>query len=166
MIPERVIFGVGRARGSEVFSTMEDRKKRRRLKRRIGVREVVSIPEWNLHGIEAKIDTGAYTSSIDASSVIIFNTEGGSASYAEITFGVGDESHTVTAPVVAFRKVRNPSGHVTNRPIVEAVLSLGGRKFRTTINLHRREGMTYRMIVGRKALAGRFVVDVARKTRR
>ena len=147
---------------------MEDRKKRRRrTKRRIGVWEVVSIPEWNLHGIQAKIDTGAYTSSIDASRVVIFEMEeDGSAPYAEITFGVGEESRTVRAPVVAFRRVRNPSGHVTNRPIVEAVLSLGGKKFRTTINLHRREGMTYRMIVGRKALAGRFVIDVARRIRK
>jgi hypothetical protein len=146
---------------------MEDRKKRRRrTKRRIGVWEEVSIPEWNLHGIRAKIDTGAYTSSIDASRVVIFDREVGSAPYAEITFGVGEESHTVTAPVVAFRRVRNPSGHVMERPIVEAVLSLGGRKFRTTINLHRREGMTYRMIVGRKALAGRFVIDVARRVRK
>jgi len=146
---------------------MEDRKKRRRrLKRRIGVWEEVSIPEWNLHGIQAKIDTGAYTSSIDASNVVIFEPEKGAAPYAEITFGVGEESTTVRAPVVAFRRVRNPSGHVTNRPIVEAVLSLGGKKFRTTINLHRREGMTYRMIVGRKALAGRFVIDVGRRIRK
>ena len=147
---------------------MEDRKKRRRrTKRRIGVWEVVSIPEWNLHGIQAKIDTGAYTSSIDASRVVIFEMEeDGSAPYAEITFGVGEESHTVRAPVVAFRRVRNPSGHVMERPIVEAVLSLGGKKFRTTINLHRREGMTFRMIVGRKALAGRFVIDVARRMRK
>jgi len=145
---------------------MEDRKKRRRrTKRRIGVWEEVSIPEWNLHGIQAKIDTGAYTSSIDVSNVVIFEAEEGFAPYAEITFGVGEESQTVTAPVVAFRRVRNPSGHVTNRPIVSAVLSLGGKKFRTTINLHRREGMTYRMIVGRKALAGRFVIDVTRRIR-
>ena len=79
---------------------MEDpKKRRRRTKRRIGVWEEVSIPEWNLHGIQAKIDTGAYTSSIDVSNVVIFETEEGFAPYAEITFGVGEESQTVTAPV-------------------------------------------------------------------
>jgi hypothetical protein len=130
------------------------------------VRELVSIPEWGLRDIQAKVDTGAYTSSIDASRVIIFwQDDDGRSPYAEITFGTGDDARTVVAPVVGFRRVRNPSGHVTNRPIVEARLELGGRRFRTAINLHRRLGMSCRMIIGRKALAGRFVVDVSRRGR-
>jgi hypothetical protein len=130
------------------------------------VRELVSIPEWGLRDIQAKVDTGAYTSSIDASRVVIFSQDDdGRTPYAEITFGTGDEAHTVVAPVVGFRKVRNPSGHVTNRPIVEARLELAGRLFRTAINLHRRAGMRCRMIIGRRALAGRFVVDVSRRGR-
>jgi hypothetical protein len=143
-----------------------DEKSRRRRKRWIGVRELVSIPEWGLSDLEAKVDTGAYTSSIDVSRVIIFGQDGeGRAPYAEITFGTGDDARTVVAPVIGFRRVRNPSGHVTNRPIVEARLELGGKRFRTAINLHRRVGMRCCMIIGRRALAGRFVVDVSRRGR-
>ena len=138
----------------------------KRPKRRIGHIERVSIPEWGLYGLKAKIDTGAFTSSIDVRSVQVVGAQNGDSSEALITLGDGRLERTLRAPVVAFRKVRNPSGEVTTRPIVEAVISLGGRRFRTQINLHRREGMTYRMIVGRRALAGRFVVDVDRRSRR
>ena len=134
-------------------------------KRRIGIRELVSIPEWGLAGVEAKIDTGAYTSSIDVSRVVIYSRGDGSPSYAEITIDAGGECRVVTVPIIGFRRVRNPSGQVTNRPIVEARLSLAGKRFRTPVNLHRREGMRCRMIVGRRALAGRFVVDVSLRRR-
>lgn len=135
-------------------------------KRKIGVLELVSIPEWDLYDLKAKIDTGAFTSSIDVARVVLLPAEGGRPPRAQVYFGTGEERRAVVTPVVGFRRVRNPSGQVTIRPIVEAKICLGGKRFRTTINLHRREGMTYRMIIGRKALYGRFVVDVERRKRR
>ena len=33
-------------------------------KRIIGRAEIIDIPDWDLYGIKAKIDTGAYTSSL------------------------------------------------------------------------------------------------------
>lgn len=138
---------------------------RKGKKRRIGVRELVSIPEWGLAGVEAKIDTGAFTSSIDVSRVVIFSRGDGSPPQAEIIIDAGGEHRAVTVPIIGFRRVRNPSGQVTNRPIVEAKLSLAGKRFRTPVNLHRREGMRCRMIVGRRALAGRFIVDVSLRRR-
>jgi hypothetical protein len=140
--------------------------KKKGRKRRIGAVELLSIPDWGLRGVRAKIDTGAFTSSIDVTNVEVRSQGEGTMPLAAITIGEGRAAITVTAPVVGFRRVRNPSGQVTVRPIVEAVVSLRGKRFRTQINLHRRAGMTYRMIVGRKALAGRFVVDVARGRKR
>lgn len=136
-----------------------------RRKRVIGVLETVSIPEWRLYGIQARVDTGALTSSIDVPRAVVVEPGDGRRPYAEITAGEGEEARTVKVLIVGFRTVRNPSGHASRRPIVEAVIELGGRRFRTQINLHRREGMTYRMIIGRRALAGRFLVDVARRRR-
>lgn len=130
-------------------------------KSRIGAVERVSIPEWGLKNMRAKIDTGAFTSSIDVESVLVSTTDGGQSHYAIITFLEGSRQRIIRAVVAGFRRVRNPSGVVTNRPTVKVVVVLGGRRFRTLVNLHRREGMSFRMIIGRRALAGRFVVDVA-----
>src|SRR5262249_32691570 len=98
----------------------ERRKGAKGKKRRIGVLELVSVPEWDLYNVKAKIDTGAFTSSIDVSRVLLLPSENGQPPQAQISFGTGVEKHTVTTPVVGFRKVRNPSGQVTTRPIVEA----------------------------------------------
>ena len=140
-------------------------KESRRLPRIIGVLERVSIPEWGLYDMEARIDTGAYTSSIDVRRVVLAGSGDDGIPLAEITFGGGKDERQVLAQVAGYQRVRNSSGHVTVRPIVQAVISLAGRRFRTRINLHRREGMTYRMIIGRRALAGRFLIDVAQSSR-
>lgn len=138
-----------------------------RKKRRIGVLERVSIPEWGLHAIEARVDTGAFTSSIDVRAVHVVPgaVDDRGRQLATISFDDGRGRRSLSVPVLGFRKVRNPSGGVTSRPFVEAVIVLAGRRFRTPINLHRREGMTYRMLIGRRALTGRFVVDVDRPPR-
>ena len=130
-------------------------------KTRIGAVEEVTIPEWGLRRIRAKIDTGAFTSSLDVGDVHVLPSEPNRPRYAEILLRDGTRERTVRVPVTRFRRVRNPSGGVTNRPIVELVISLAGRRFRTSVNLHRRDGMNYRMIIGRRALLGRFVVDVS-----
>lgn len=130
-------------------------------KTRIGAVAEVAIPEWGLRRIRAKVDTGAFTSSLDVGNVHVLPPESGTPRHAEISIWDGTRQKTLRVPVARFRKVRNPSGGVTNRPIVEIVISLAGRRFRTPVNLHRREGMNYRMIIGRRALLGRFVVDVS-----
>ncbi|HVR74122.1 MAG TPA: RimK/LysX family protein [Planctomycetota bacterium] len=142
---------------------MKRERRPKKPKRRIGVLEHVAIPEWGLYNVQARIDTGASTSSIDVSAVQVFSPGFGALPRAVITVDDGEGTRTVSVPVAGFRKVRNPSGHVSNRPIVEAVIVLRGRRFRTPINLHPRKGMTYRMIIGRRALMGRFVVDVDRE---
>ena len=130
-------------------------------KTRIGAVEEVAIPEWGLRRIRAKIDTGAFTSSLDVGNVHVLPGEPDKPRHAEISIWDGTRQKTLRVPVSRFRRVRNPSGGVTNRPIVEIVISLAGRRFRTSVNLHRRDGMSYRMIIGRRALLGRFVVDVS-----
>jgi hypothetical protein len=137
-----------------------------RRKRVIGVVETVSLPEWGLHGIVARIDTGALTSSIDVPYALLPAAGKNGRSLVRMTLGEGSEARSIILPVVSFHRVRNPSGAVTRRPMVKALVVLGRRRFRTPINLHRRPGMVYRLIIGRRALAGRFLVDVERSVQR
>jgi len=137
-----------------------------RRKRTIGVVEIVSLPEWHLHGIVARIDTGALTSSIDVPYSLLPAATARGRSLVRITLGEDAAARSIDLPVVRFRRVRNPSGAVTQRPMVQALVVLGGKRFRTTLNLHCRRGMVYRLIIGRRALAGRFVVDVERGAER
>ena len=69
----------------------------------------------------------------------------------------------VETPVVCMTAVRNTSGICEHRPVVEALVRLGPLLRRIRLTIASRAGMRYRMILGREALAGAFVVDVSQK---
>jgi hypothetical protein len=59
--------------------------------------------------------------------------------------------------------VRNSSGTCEERPLVETMLRLGPVTKRVRLTITNRSNMRFRMILGRKALEGDFVVDVGKK---
>jgi hypothetical protein len=59
--------------------------------------------------------------------------------------------------------VRNSGGVSEDRPLVETDLRLGPVTKRVLVTITNRAPMRFRMILGRKALEGDFVVDVSRK---
>jgi hypothetical protein len=69
----------------------------------------------------------------------------------------------VETPVVCMTVVRNTGGMREHRPVVEALVRLGPVLRRIRLTIACRAGMRYRMILGREALAGAFVVDVSQK---
>jgi hypothetical protein len=69
----------------------------------------------------------------------------------------------VSAPVVGVTTVSNTGGQRERRPVVEAAIRLGPVEKRIRLTVTDRSPMRHRMILGRQALAGSFVVDVSRK---
>ena len=63
----------------------------------------------------------------------------------------------------AGRQVRNTGGIREERPVVETAVRLGPIHKRIRITITNRSSMRYRMILGREALNGDFLVDVSRK---
>jgi hypothetical protein len=59
--------------------------------------------------------------------------------------------------------VRNSNGMSEQRPLLETRMQLGPVCKAIRLTVTNRAGMRFRMILGRKALAGDFVVDVSRK---
>lgn len=123
----------------------------------MGWRERVSLPEWGIEGIVAKIDTGALTSSIH-----IENLE--ELPEGRIRFDVvlsRSEHHQrvrVEALCLKMRRVRSSNGHVSVRPLVETTLVMGTVTKRIQLTLVGREKMKSRMLVGRQALSNDFAV--------
>jgi hypothetical protein len=68
----------------------------------------------------------------------------------------------VEAPVERRGRVRASNGRIETRVFVSAKLLLGGVTRRVEIGLVDRSDMLYRMLLGRSALAGSFIVDPAR----
>ncbi|HEX5271250.1 MAG TPA: RimK/LysX family protein, partial [Gemmataceae bacterium] len=54
-------------------------------------------------------------------------------------------------------------GQEESRPLIEAEVALGPVRKRVLLTVTRRAGMRFRVILGRRTLAGDFVVDVSKK---
>jgi hypothetical protein len=59
--------------------------------------------------------------------------------------------------------VKSSTGQRTSRFLVTTPVHLNGHKVRTQFTLFDRSDMKYQVLLGRKFLRGRFVVDVSRK---
>jgi len=127
----------------------------------IGWREWCRLDALNLPPIAAKIDTGAKTSSLHAYRPKYFVQDG--ADWVE--FGVHpvrkkrDPEIICRAKLLEMRSVVSSNGIAQQRPVIETFLTLGHQTFKTEFTLSNRDEMGFRMLIGRQALAKRFVVD-------
>lgn len=126
----------------------------------IGRVERITIPAAGLLSVPAKIDTGAYRSSIWATNV---HERGGRLYFTllgeESPFYSGKELSTDT-----FRKVtvENSFGQKEERYSVFLGIEVCGRKVKANFTLANREMKTYPALIGRKLLHNRFLVDVTK----
>lgn len=129
----------------------------------IGRREHISFPELNLFDIEAKIDTGAYSTTIHCHDVEVKNINGKQV----LCFKLLDPEHlNYNDTEQRFEKFelknfKNSFGEQEARYVVQTLIKLGKRKVRGTVSLTSRANMRYPVLVGRKLLKDRFIVNVA-----
>ncbi|MBT9393398.1 RimK/LysX family protein [Hymenobacter sp. NST-14] len=142
-------------------------KKQREPKRVVGRRELVDFPEFQLWGVEAKVDTGAFTGALHCSNIREVPVAGGqTALHVQLL----DPSHPnfdgspMRFERFTVRDIRSSNGEVQQRYVIEAVIRLFGQDFRTEFSLSDRSDMKYPVLVGRVLLRqARLVVDVARR---
>ena len=124
----------------------------------VGWKEHISLPDWGVKGLRAKIDTGARTSAIHVAEIEMLP---GDIARFEVVVHERNPRKTVwvETPLVREAVVKPSSGERQQRPVVKTRLRLGGQSFEIEATLVSRKGMRCRMLVGREALAGRFLVD-------
>ena len=128
----------------------------------IGWRELVHLPEWGVHGIWAKADTGARSSAIDVNHVE--ELPGDRVRFEVVASRKDDGVHQwVEAPIARRSRVRSSLGDAHHRIFVHAVLELAGRQVETELGLVSRESMISRLLIGRRTLEGIFLVDSGRR---
>lgn len=132
-------------------------------KKIIGRVEKVDFPQWNAFGIEAKIDTGAYTSSLHCSEMIQESRNG--VLWVNFTLlGAAPPNFQkirLAAPVFKEKKVKNSSGTFEYRPFIKTQIGLFGKIYTIELSLTDRSAMRFPVLLGRKILKGRFLVDVS-----
>lgn len=128
----------------------------------IGRSEYIDLPEWGIQDLLAKVDTGARTSALHVED--LRRLPGNRVAFRVIlSRSSKGRSVDVEADVVKWAKVRSSSGHFTTRCFVRTRARLGAIDKDIELSLDSRDLMNYRMLLGRKALAKDFVVDVGKQ---
>jgi hypothetical protein len=127
----------------------------------IGWKEWLAFPEIGIPAIKAKIDTGARTSALHTFSLEAFTAAG----QPMVRFGIHPLQRNrnlvlyCEAPIVDRRRVKDSGGHVENRYVIQTMAVLGEEHWPVELTLTNRDKMLFRMLLGRTALADRFIID-------
>ena len=110
--------------------------------------------------VPAKVDTGADSSSIWATNISIDHDN-----VLHFTlFGEGSPFYTgevIHAETYKVAQVRSSTGHEQIRYRVSMAVRVGGKRIRATFNLSNRSRNEYSVLIGRRTLSGKFLVDVS-----
>ena len=127
-----------------------------------GWRERVALPDWGLHRVRAKIDTGARTSAIDVAQYEMLDND-----HVRFQIVYRDrpvkKTKWIEAKCLRTSRVKPSNGQIQQRIVCLTKLKMGDEVFEAEISLVCRKGMLCRMLIGRTALEGRFVVDPSKK---
>lgn len=114
-----------------------------------------------LYNIHAKIDTGAYTSSLHCSTAEV--VEG------KLEFVLLDDEHPeFTGMKFVFeefsqREIKNSFGIAEMRYVIHTELRIYGETIMAEFTLSGRDNLRFPVLLGRKILRKRFVIDVTKK---
>lgn len=127
----------------------------------LGRSDRVDLPELGLTNIHAKIDTGAYTCSLHCSRAELVD--------GNLEFILLDEEHPeFTGMKFSFKKftkreVKNSFGEAEQRFVIKTTVKIHNRVIRAEFSLSDREKLRFPVLLGRKILRGRFLIDVTEK---
>lgn len=132
----------------------------------LGWKEYVDLPELGISRLKAKIDTGARTSALHVRTYEVLERFDDGTARIEMRVPLdrrGEREAVAEATLLGTTRVTDSGGHKEERPVIETLLSVGPVRKRVFLTLTDREGMLFRMLLGRKALEGDFSIDVSRK---
>ncbi|HKI88066.1 MAG TPA: RimK/LysX family protein [Draconibacterium sp.] len=131
----------------------------------IGRKDIADFEKLQLFGIEVKIDSGAYTSSFHCHKIekMVKNDR----EWVKCNFL--DPSHLqyhekeFCFEIFKTRKVKSSNGIVEERLSIVTEIIIFKRKYPIELTLTERADMKHPVLLGRKFLSKRFLIDTSRK---
>ncbi|WP_405605961.1 ATP-dependent zinc protease [Polaribacter sp. Asnod1-A03] len=135
------------------------------MKITIGRIDKGDFPELSLEEIDLKIDSGAYTSSIHCSNIEEIVVNGVSF----IKFKLLDPEHSLynnkefSTKNYDIKAVKSSNGISENRFLIKTEIVIFNTTFPIHLTLSERKDMKFPILLGRKFLNNKFVIDIAEK---
>lgn len=129
----------------------------------IGSTDRIDLPEFGIYDLPCKIDTGAQTSSIHCERFKIVEKDG----IDYLTFKLLDKRFkSIDRKTFKFRdykekKIRSSFGDEEFRYAVKSTILLFGKAYKITFTLSNRGSMRYPVLIGKRFLKHKFLVDVS-----
>lgn len=130
-------------------------------KKIVGRKELISILDLELYDLDAKVDTGADSNALHCDDIEI---EGDT-----VHFTLHDEVHPsyhgkkMSMPLYKIKKVRSSNGELQIRPSIKITVKFMNKKYKSVVSLTNRKDMKLPMLIGRKFLNKKFLVDVSQE---
>lgn len=127
----------------------------------LGRYDRVDLPQLGLSNVHAKIDTGAYTSSLHCQRAEVVD--------GNLEFILLDEEHPEFTgmrfifPQFEVRNIKNSFGEVERRFVIVTTLKIFNEEITTEFSLSNRGSLKFPILIGRKILRDRFLIDVKKK---
>ncbi|TVQ65664.1 MAG: hypothetical protein EA360_08700 [Balneolaceae bacterium] len=144
---------------------MSNKLTEKKKKRVIGRIEKITLPDLSGFSLDAKIDTGAYTSSLHCHQIELFRLKNRSM----VRFLLLDPDHPeyldkpFECPVFKIKKIRSSNGTVTERVIIKQKAVFYGESGHIQLSLANRSEMRFPVLIGRRFITGKYLVDVTGK---
>ncbi|MEM6843144.1 MAG: RimK/LysX family protein [Bacteroidota bacterium] len=128
----------------------------------IGRKDKIDLPELGFYDIDAKVDTGAYGCALHCHHVEVIEKEGQQL----LSFKVLDPSHPeyddqpLLVKDFSDKVVKSSTGQAEHRYTITTKVIIFNKKRSVEFSLTDRQEMKYPVLLGRKFLAKRFLVDV------
>lgn len=122
------------------------------------------MPDFGVEAIKAKIDTGARSSALHAFRLNHYTLDG----QEWVSFEIHPHQRSragavkVRCPVDGWRKIRSSDGRQQERPYIVTNIQMAGEVWPIDLTLTKRDEMGFRMLVGRRAIRRRFLVNPGR----
>ena len=134
------------------------------IKKIIGWREWVKLPDLGVPFLKVKVDTGARTSSLHAFDLTILKKRG--SDYARFSIHTQQRkkkpSILVEAKIAEYRQVKSSNGQKELRPVIITSIELHGEKWPIELTLANRDDMGFRMLLGREGFKNKMLVDAGK----
>jgi ribosomal protein S6--L-glutamate ligase len=123
----------------------------------MGWREWCSLPDLGIPAIKAKIDTGAKSTALHATSIVI--------QHDMVSFVLNpiQKHHHVTrfcnVKLQGIKSIRNSGGILEHRYVIRTPIMMDDQQWDIDITLTDRHQMGFRLLIGRDAIKHKFIVD-------